>query len=33
MHKGEIREEGTHQELLSNKGIYYKLYKLQYEHA
>lgn len=33
MHKGEIREEGTHQELLSKKGIYYKLYKLQYEHA
>ncbi len=32
MHKGEIREEGTHQELLSQKGIYYKLYKLQYEH-
>lgn len=32
MHKGEIREEGTHQELLTNKGIYYKLYKLQYEH-
>lgn len=33
MHKGEIREEGTHQELLSIKGIYYKLYKLQYEHV
>lgn len=32
MHKGEIREEGTHQELLIKKGIYYKLYKLQYEH-
>lgn len=32
MHKGEIREEGTHQELLTQKGIYYKLYKLQYEH-
>lgn len=32
MHKGEIREEGTHQELLCKKGIYYKLYKLQYEH-
>lgn len=32
MHKGEIREEGTHQELLSKKGIYYKLYQLQYEH-
>ncbi|MEL7649412.1 MAG: ABC transporter ATP-binding protein [Sedimentibacter sp.] len=33
LHKGEIREEGTHQELLAEKGIYYKLYKLQYEHA
>lgn len=32
MHKGEIREEGTHQELLSKKGLYYKLYQLQYEH-
>lgn len=33
MHKGRIREEGTHQELLSEKGLYYKLYKLQYEHV
>lgn len=33
MHKGEIREVGTHQELLAQKGIYYKLYKLQYEHV
>ena len=33
MHKGKIREEGTHQELLSKKGLYYKLYKLQYEHV
>jgi len=32
MHKGRIMEEGTHQELLSNHGMYYKLYKLQYEH-
>lgn len=31
MHKGEIREQGTHQELLQAQGIYYKLYKLQYE--
>ena len=31
MHKGEIREMGTHQELLSQKGIYYKLYQLQYK--
>jgi ATP-binding cassette subfamily B protein len=31
MHKGEIRESGTHQELLSLKGIYHKLYLLQYK--
>ena len=30
MHKGEIREIGTHQDLLLKKGIYYKLYQLQY---
>ena len=30
MHKGEIREMGTHQELLALEGIYYKLYRLQY---
>ncbi len=30
MHKGEIREMGTHQELLLMGGIYYKLYQLQY---
>ncbi|MDB5105800.1 MAG: transporter-like protein [Fibrobacteres bacterium] len=29
MHKGRIREEGTHQELLRMGGIYYKLYQLQ----
>ena len=33
MHKGEIREEGSHQELLAQNGLYYKLYKLQYEHG
>lgn len=32
MHKGRIMEEGAHQELLSAHGMYYKLYKLQYEH-
>lgn len=32
MHKGRIMEEGTHQELLAHHGMYYKLYKLQYEH-
>ena len=31
LHKGEIREMGTHQELLSLGGIYYKLYRLQYK--
>jgi ATP-binding cassette subfamily B protein len=30
MHKGEIRELGTHQELLAQRGIYYRLYLLQY---
>lgn len=30
MHHGEIREHGTHQELLSERGLYWKLYKLQY---
>jgi len=31
MHKGEIRETGNHQELLAKKGIYFKLYQLQYK--
>ena len=31
MHKGEIRERGNHQELLSKRGIYYRLYQLQYK--
>ena len=30
MHKGEIRERGTHQELLAMDGLYRKLYDLQY---
>lgn len=30
MHHGEIRELGTHQELLAQRGLYYKLYRLQY---
>jgi len=29
--KGEIVEEGTHQELLKNRDQYYKLYQLQYQ--
>ena len=31
MHKGSIREMGTHQELLDQKGLYYQLYLLQYQ--
>jgi ATP-binding cassette subfamily B protein len=31
MHKGKVREMGTHQQLLANRGIYYKLYQLQYK--
>jgi len=30
MHKGEIREEGTHEELLRQKGLYSRLYQLQF---
>ncbi len=30
LHHGEIREQGTHQELLAKRGLYWKLYKLQY---
>ncbi len=31
MHKGEIVEEGNHQELLQKEGLYYDLYRLQYQ--
>ncbi|MCX7875019.1 MAG: ABC transporter ATP-binding protein/permease [Melioribacteraceae bacterium] len=31
MHKGDLKEIGNHQELLAKKGIYYKLYQLQYK--
>jgi ATP-binding cassette subfamily B protein len=31
LHKGRIRERGTHQELLARRGIYFKLYELQYK--
>jgi ATP-binding cassette, subfamily B, multidrug efflux pump len=31
MHKGHVREIGTHRELLDRQGIYYKLYQLQYK--
>ncbi len=30
-HKGRLREQGTHQELLGHRGIYYRLYQLQYK--
>ena len=30
LHKGSLRESGSHSELMSNKGIYYDLYRLQY---
>ncbi len=31
MHKGQLRETGTHQELLTQRGLYWKLYQLQYK--
>ena len=31
LHKGEVREIGTHQELLKERGLYYRLYQLQYK--
>lgn len=33
IHRGRIREKGNHQELLRQKGLYYNLYKLQYENG
>jgi ATP-binding cassette subfamily B protein len=30
LHKGQLREAGTHQELLARRGIYFKLFELQY---
>jgi ATP-binding cassette subfamily B multidrug efflux pump len=30
-HKGRLREQGAHQELLVQRGIYYRLYQLQYK--
>jgi ATP-binding cassette subfamily B multidrug efflux pump len=31
MHKGQVREMGTHQQLLAQRGVYFKLYQLQYK--
>ena len=31
LHKGQLREAGTHQELLAQRGIYFKLFELQYK--
>jgi ATP-binding cassette subfamily B protein len=31
VHKGQVRETGTHQELLTQRGLYWKLYQLQYK--
>jgi ATP-binding cassette subfamily B protein len=31
MHKAQLREKGTHQELLAQRGLYWKLYQLQYK--
>jgi ATP-binding cassette, subfamily B, multidrug efflux pump len=31
MHKGKLRETGTHQELLAQRGLYWRLYQLQYK--
>ena len=33
LHKGQLRESGTHQELLAQRGIYYRLFELQYKTA
>ncbi|HEY4355902.1 MAG TPA: ABC transporter ATP-binding protein [Acidobacteriaceae bacterium] len=31
MHKGQLREQGSHQQLLAHRGLYYTLYQLQYK--
>ena len=33
LHDGEVRESGTHQQLLRKKGLYYRLYQLQYKNG
>jgi len=32
LHRGQLRESGTHQELLAQRGIYFKLFELQYKY-
>jgi ATP-binding cassette subfamily B protein len=31
LHRGELRESGSHQDLLATRGLYYRLYQLQYK--
>ena len=31
LHKGQVRERGSHQELLALRGIYFRLFELQYK--
>jgi ATP-binding cassette subfamily B protein len=31
IHKGSIREVGTHAQLMARRGLYYRLYRLQYK--
>jgi ABC-type multidrug transport system fused ATPase/permease subunit len=31
LHKGELRESGTHADLIARRGLYHRLYQLQYE--
>ena len=33
LHKGRLREVGTHQALIAQRGIYWRLYQLQYTHT
>ena len=33
MHRGQVREEGEHDALMAQRGIYYRLHQLQYERA
>jgi ATP-binding cassette subfamily B multidrug efflux pump len=33
LHKGQLRESGTHDELLAHRGIYHRLFQLQFQDA